>query len=411
MSALLWLFTHFVQAAVHHLCHQGMQVMAYMDNFIVIGHSHRQALEHTTRTLCLLNQLGWQVNFKKSNLMPSQSKEFLGLLINTTGPPLFKVPPCKSHALWHNINHFRQQGRVPVWKLATVIGQGVALTKAILPAKLLLHNPYHNIAWRANWNSLVPLSAATILDLKDWRHGLSTWNGHLANLRPCSILLNTDASLTGWGASLGATLSSPTHTSAGWWPPSKQHHINVLKITAVHNALKSFLPLLQGKAVRIHCNNIATMAHLNHMGGRSPPMNNVMRIIHQLCKSSHIQLTATYLPGVDNMVADCLSHLWPHHKWKLAPAMFCRLDQCWGPHTINRDSISLQLPTSPLQLLVLRSQEQGSGLPAPILEQGQQLGHSPYCPYPTHPQLSQETVRNGDNHCCQVARLLLVQPP
>jgi len=51
------------------------------------------------------------------------------------------------------------------------------------------------------------------------------------------------------------------------------------------------------------------------------------------------------------MVADCLSHLWPHHKWKLTPAMFCCLGQCWDPHTINRTA----LPTSPLQLLVLRS--------------------------------------------------------
>jgi len=330
--------------------------MAYMDDFIIIGHSHQQALEHTTRTLSILDQLGWQVNFKKSNLTPSQSKEFLGLLINTTGPPSFKVPPRKSHALRHDIDRllclFRQQGQVPVQKLAAVIGQGVALTKAILPAKLILCNTYHDIAQRANWNSLIPLSAATILDLEDWRHGLSTWNGRLANLRPCNVLLNTDASLTGWGASLGATLNSSTHTSAGWWPPSKQPHINVLKITAVHNALKSFLPLLQGKAVWIRCDNIATVAHLNHMGGRSPPMNNVMCAIHQLCKSSHIQLMATYLPGADNMVADHLSRLWPHHKWQLSPAMFHHLDQRWGPHTIDRTASA---SNSPLQLAVLRS--------------------------------------------------------
>jgi len=195
----------------------------------------------------------------------------------------------------------------------------VALTKAILPAKLLLHNAYHNIARRAN--SLVPLFTATILDLKDWHHGLSTWNGRLANLQPCNVLLNTGASLTGWGASLGATLSSPTRTSAGWWLPSKQRHINVLKITAVHNTLKSFLPLLQGKAVQIRCNNIATVAHLNHMGGRSPPMSNVMRVMHQLCESSHIQ-------------------------WQLAPAMFCHLDQHWDPHTIDRtaSASNSQLP-------------------------------------------------------------------
>jgi len=290
MSESPWLFTCFVQATVHHLCCQGMRVMAYMDNFIIISHSHQQALEHTTHTLRTLNHLGWQVNFEKPNLMPSQSKEFLGLLVNTTGPPSFKVPPRKSQELQHNIDCllrlFRQQGQVPVWKLAAVIGQGVALTKAILPAKLLLRNAYHNIAQRANWNSLVPLSAATILDLEDWRHGLSTWNRRLANLQPCNVLLNTEASLTGWGASLGATSSSLTHTSVGWWPPSKQRHINVLKITAVHNALKSFLLLIQGKAVWICCDNIATMAHLNHMGGRSPPMNNVMRTIHQAAAGS-----------------------------------------------------------------------------------------------------------------------------
>jgi len=75
-------------------------------------------------------------------------------------------------------------------------------------------------------------------------------------------------------------------------------------------------------------------------------MNNVMRTIHQLCKSSHIQLMATYLLGVDNMVADHLSRMWPHHEWKLAPAMFCRLDQCWGPHTIDRtaSASNSQLP-------------------------------------------------------------------
>jgi len=166
MSASPWLFTCFVQAMLCHLLHQGMQVMAYMDNFIIIGHSHWQALEHTTHTIHL-KQLGWQVNFEKSNLTPSQSKEFLGLLINTTGPPSFKVPPLKSHTLWHNINCllclFRQQGQVPVWKLATVIGQGVALTKAILPAKLLLRNTYRNIAWRANWNSKAILPAKLLL--------------------------------------------------------------------------------------------------------------------------------------------------------------------------------------------------------------------------------------------------------
>jgi len=44
MSASPWLFTRFVQVTVRHLRRQGMRVMAYMDDFIIIGHSYQQAL-------------------------------------------------------------------------------------------------------------------------------------------------------------------------------------------------------------------------------------------------------------------------------------------------------------------------------------------------------------------------------
>jgi len=85
----------------------------------------------------------------------------------------------------------------------------------------------------------------------------------------------------------------------------------VLKITIVHNALKSFLPLLQGKVVQVCCDNIVTMANLNHMGGRSPLMNCAMPATHQLCKPSHIQFMATYLLG-----ADLLNYALATSTWK-----------------------------------------------------------------------------------------------
>jgi len=84
----------------------------------------------------------------------------------------------------------------------TILNDSNLMGKATTLTKLLLRNAYWDIAQRANWNSFVLLSTATILDLKDWRHRLLTWNDCLANLLPCNVLLNTNASLTGWGASL-----------------------------------------------------------------------------------------------------------------------------------------------------------------------------------------------------------------
>jgi hypothetical protein len=87
----------------------------------------------------------------------------------------------------------------PVCQLTAVVSQGVALTREVLLAKLLLHNAYCNMAHQTSWNSSVPLSAATINNLQEWHHSLSTWDGRVAHLHPHNTLLDMDASLSGWG--------------------------------------------------------------------------------------------------------------------------------------------------------------------------------------------------------------------
>ena len=44
-----------------------------------------------------LSDLGWKINFEKSNLIPSDRIEYLGLLIQTRedGVPVLKVPSYK----------------------------------------------------------------------------------------------------------------------------------------------------------------------------------------------------------------------------------------------------------------------------------------------------------------------------
>jgi hypothetical protein len=120
----------------------------------------------------------------------------------------------------------------------------------------------------------------------------------------------------------------------------------VLEMMAVHNALQAFLPILLSKAVQFRCDNIATVAHLNNMGGWSEAMTAVARSIHRLCKREAIQMTASYLLGLQNTVADKLSCLHLSHEWQLALALFHCIDRRWGPHTIDRtvSASNTQLP-------------------------------------------------------------------
>ncbi len=208
----------------------------------------------------------------------------------------------------------------------------MALTRAILPAKLLLCNAYCDISRQTSWNSSIKLLLVTTNDLKEWCHGLSTWNGRIAVLCPHDIILKTDTSLSGWGVSL----SCWTLMAAGWWSSdNSKSHINILELATVHNTILALQPHLQGKVILMQCDNIVTVAHLNHMGRQSIAMNRVWKEIHLLCERLCIQLLSAYLPGLCNSEANHLSCLHPHHEWHLLREAFELIDKKWGPHSID----------------------------------------------------------------------------
>lgn len=119
-----------------------------------------------------------------------------------------------------------------------------------------------------------------------------------------------------------------------------------MKLATVHNTILALQPHLQGKAILVQCDNIMTVAHLNHMGGRSVAMNRVRKEIHLLCEHLHIQLSSAYLPGLCNSKADRLSCLHPHHKWHLLREAFKSINKKWGPHSIDQTATreNRQLP-------------------------------------------------------------------
>jgi hypothetical protein len=208
--------------------------------------------------------------------------EFLGVLVNTTDMLKFHVPLSKAHALHHDIKRLLhlhdREGKVPVHRLAAVVGQGVAMTKVVLLGKLLLCNVHCVIATWKSWNDQVQLLTAVVEDLEEWLHGLLLWDGNLTHLCPHDVLIDTDASLTGWGPSLMAT---------GWWW-RQDMHINEYKMHTVLKALRTFSPHLTGKSILMQCDNVMMVAHINNMGGWCQRANLVMWKIVVVCHDNNL---------------------------------------------------------------------------------------------------------------------------
>ena len=87
-------FTKLLRPVVQLLRLQGVKLHVYLDDWLVRGSSVSQVEEHSQVVIRLLQHLGWVINFPKSDLVPSQHFEFIGMKFNTdqfTVSPLSKM--------------------------------------------------------------------------------------------------------------------------------------------------------------------------------------------------------------------------------------------------------------------------------------------------------------------------------
>ncbi len=130
------------------------------------------------------------------------------------------------------------------------------------------------------------------------------------------VVVTTDASSTGWGATCNGQAASGL-----WTGPRLLWHINCLELLAVHLALRQFRPLLLGKHVLVRTDNTAAVSYINRMGGiRSRRMS---QLACHLLLWSHTRLKslrAVHIPGELNHAADALSRqLTFPGEWRLHP--------------------------------------------------------------------------------------------
>ena len=88
------------------------------------------------------------------------------------------------------------------------------------------------------------------------------------------------------------------------------------------------------------------VAYINHLGGTSPVMTNLMKTIFVCTHELDMVLSAKYLARSLNMEADRLSRILTPYEWKLHPKIFNVIKKMWGPHTVDRfaSELTTQLP-------------------------------------------------------------------
>ena len=188
---------------------------------------------------------------------------------------------------------------------------GMLVFMALLVRQGRLH--LRPVQWRAaaawcqrtgSWSDRITVPQWVLSEVAWWASPAILQGLPLA-AKEVEMTLFTDASSFGWGAQLGS------RSTWGQWSASQRSwHINAMKMQAVINAVRDFLPHLRSRVVRLMCNNTVTVAYIkSERGTRSHTLMQMTIRLLKWCEHKAITLIPVHLPGVHNIQADSLSRV------------------------------------------------------------------------------------------------------
>ena len=340
LSSAPLVFTR-VMAPVSSTMHRsGYRILRYLDDWLVLGSSQLEITRARDFLLQLCADLGIQVNLSKSSLQSTQRLDYLGMTLQST--PLRAFPTqARIHKVLCLVDEFSSSPEQPLSLWRSLLGVMSSLSTLIPGSRLRMWSLQHRLLVSRPLESpaaLISWDAACRRDLKWWSVPFHLSVGVDLSLPRPDLVLYTDVSDTGWGASLRSD-----HLS-GWWSRDVSlYSINHRELLAIFLAILGFLPLLKGQTVSLFTDNTSALSYLRKEGGtRSSTLNEVEQAILRFCEASDLRLLPKFVPGRLSVLADSLSRRGQvlGSEWTLHQEVCRGLFRLW-PVTVDLFATSL----------------------------------------------------------------------
>ncbi len=330
-------FTKILKIPLSHMRELGYTIAGYLDDQILMADTINESLEAGQYAAKLFEDLGFTINLEKSVLIPTQSIEHLGFIINSKTMRV-TMTEHKSQKILDKISQCIQPQTLSIREVASLLGQLNATKPANPWAYLFTKNMEIDKNWALKTNkydfeATMTLSENTKTDLQWWTRNLSTLSGPITQPKP-SYVMFTDASLEGWGCH---DPESGISSGGRWDLEEQKHHINYLELKAIWLSLKSLCKQMTHKHVRIMSDNTTAVACINKQGStQSSNCNKMARHIWDFGLQRDLWLSAAHCPGVLNTEADAASRKFQDEtEWALDPDIFHLLCREFGEPTID----------------------------------------------------------------------------
>lgn len=328
-------FTKLLRPVAAMMRRRGVRMIIYLDDILILSQKETSLRKDVGLVAQTLTQLGFTINTKKSVFEPSQVLDFLGFTVDTRTMVL-QLLEEKVQKTTKACRHMLNQSWTSPRKLAHLIG----LLTSVQPA--VLHAPLHyralqrsrNRALRNNLDydrpcQLLPQSRQ---DLQCWIHSLYRSNGRKILVPNHQLMVTSDASLKGWGATCRGTSTGGMSSRE-----ERQLHINLLELKAAFLGLQVFAAQRNSIHILLRIDNTTAIAYLNKRGGtHSQQLSDLAIQVLEWCISRNITLRAEHIPGRENEEADKESRRGADPSdWMIQPAIFQEINMRWGPLDVD----------------------------------------------------------------------------
>jgi hypothetical protein len=221
------IFTKILKVVMAFVRKQGVRLVIYLDDILIISGSREGALADLKLVVELLRVLGFILNVEKSVFEPTQSIEFLVVIVDALKLS-FALPPSKVQAVTDLCRTALRRDFISLRDIACIMGN---FTWAI-PTMPFAQAHYRSMqrfyidqAQRVDFDLAMKciLSPEAKSDLEWWVANLSLQMGKRFFPKLPDLEIYTDASLTDWGA-----VCNGVTTNGSWTLSDSRRHINEL---------------------------------------------------------------------------------------------------------------------------------------------------------------------------------------
>ena len=321
------IFTKILKPVYATLRQQGHMIFGYIDDSYLQGANYTECEQNVNESSALFEQLGFILHDEKSATIPAQQLVLLGFVLNSVSMTV-SLTSERSRKLKVACEHLYNETKPTIHEVAHVVGLMVASFLAV---------PYAQLYYRSleidkcdalrnnqgNFDAKMTLSYQSKQDLLWWAASIEGSQKSISQGNP-DITIYSDASLAGWGA------HHNNQTTGGRWNTTEsEFHINQLELLAATFALKSFCADLNNVHVGLKLDNVTAITYINNMGGsHSKPCNDLAMQLWLWCIERNIWVTASHVPGVDNIIADKASREFNDAtEWAPNPEIFKQISQ------------------------------------------------------------------------------------